>query len=127
MKCQCPSCRVTFSVPDEKIPEGKMLKILCPKCKVPIELKGVSESVGTERKDRAPALSPLESQKYDDSLLDMVEEGRRTALLCTADPSRARTLEQMLRELEYYVIQGPEGGRRYRQAASQPIRPGSPG
>lgn len=37
MKFHCPGCQSTFAVADEKIPEGKAVKILCPKCRIPVE------------------------------------------------------------------------------------------
>lgn len=117
MKCQCPSCQVAFSIPDEKIPEGKALKILCPKCKVPIELKGASENDDADRTEAqraggsessVPSPSPMESLRTDESLVDMVEEGVKTALLCTSDSLRAVALEQVLGELDYYVVRAPK-------------------
>ena len=38
MKFECPSCRNSYSVPDEKLPSKKKVVFPCPKCKSAIEL-----------------------------------------------------------------------------------------
>jgi predicted Zn finger-like uncharacterized protein len=38
MKFECPNCRNTYNVPDEKLPPKKMVVFPCPKCKGKIEL-----------------------------------------------------------------------------------------
>ncbi|HOV86498.1 MAG TPA: zinc-ribbon domain-containing protein [Syntrophobacteraceae bacterium] len=108
MKFFCPGCRVTFSVPDEKIPAGKELKILCPKCRMPVEKKEEPQQEGGPEKDGAEpfpsyASAELDAQEEDSSFLEVVEDGVKTALLCLSDPSRTEQVEQMLRQSEFYV------------------------
>ena len=38
MKFECPNCRNSYNVPDEKLPPKKMVVFPCPKCKGKIEL-----------------------------------------------------------------------------------------
>ena len=99
MKVQCKGCRIGFNVPDDKVPEGKVLKILCPKCKEPIEIS--QKAFPSEVDGRVPYLSgTLESEFDDDRVLDytnaidVVDEGMRTALLCATDVKLAEKIAQ---------------------------------
>ena len=38
MKIECPTCKVQFNIPDERLPMGKEIAFPCPKCKGIIEL-----------------------------------------------------------------------------------------
>ncbi len=49
MKFECPSCRNSYNVPDEKLPPKKMVVFPCPKCKGKIEL-----NLETARKNSLP-------------------------------------------------------------------------
>ena len=109
---QCPGCRAEFTLPDDKIPESRGLRILCPKCKVPIEIK--------EKKlvrEPAPyASEPASSTSFADSFseysnaVDVVEEGVKTALLCVSNAKRAEKLAQSLHELDFWVVHAARAG-----------------
>lgn len=53
MKFECPSCRNSYNVPDEKLPPKKMVVFPCPKCKGKIEL-----DLEASRKNPVSAESP---------------------------------------------------------------------
>jgi len=99
-------------LPDDKIPESRGLRILCPKCKVPIEIK--------EKKlvrEPAPyASEPASSTSFADSFseysnaVDVVEEGVKTALLCVSNAKRAEKLAQSLHELDFWVVHAARAG-----------------
>ena len=38
MEITCEHCEVTLNIPDEKIPEGQVVRISCPKCKSKISI-----------------------------------------------------------------------------------------
>ncbi|MFP5213180.1 MAG: hypothetical protein ACLGPL_07350, partial [Acidobacteriota bacterium] len=40
----------------------------------------------------------------EDSALDIVEEGMKTALVCISEPSRAEVVEQAVSQMGYYVV-----------------------
>jgi len=112
VRVQCPGCRAEFTLPDDKIPESRGLRILCPKCKVPIEIK--------EKKlvrEPAPyASEPASSTSFADSFseysnaVDVVEEGVKTALLCVSNAKRAEKLAQSLHELDFWVVHAARAG-----------------
>ncbi len=132
MKFHCPGCQATFSVPDEKIPEGRGVRILCPKCKTPVERhQEVPAAVhtGLEELDAMPrqhsrtpqaspptspssaqAVSPGSLGAFDadepideESILEVVEEGVKTALLCFTDTERMDKIKSMLEQLDFYT------------------------
>jgi len=109
VKIQCHACRVLFSVPDEKIPEARDVRILCPKCRTPIQLP-----------PRLQGLLSAEQEGVDDPLasnghapdqileegwaLDVVEEGIKTCLLCVSNAARSLRIRHLLQELGYHVV-----------------------
>lgn len=108
MKFFCPACRVTFSVPDERIPVGKGVKILCPKCRMPVERREDPPADKGQEQDKPGAgfsfvSQELEPGEEDSSLLEIVEDGVKTALLCLADSSRRANVEQILRQSDFFV------------------------
>ena len=128
MKFHCPGCQIAFSVPDEKIPEGKGVRILCPKCRKPVERTDATpvnsapvQLEGSEQPSPAATAAPEpvmtmpdpvpmamhsdddEETEEDSSSLEVVEEGVKTALLCLSDSSRMQAMEEVLRQLDFYV------------------------
>lgn len=106
MKIQCTGCQTLFSVPEDKIPEGKVVRLLCPKCKTPIE-------VGPLAEPRVPAPFPdvdragfqnLESMADEDVGPDLVEEGVKKALTCVTTTARSEIVEVTLDQLDFYVV-----------------------
>jgi hypothetical protein len=112
VKVQCPACRIGFVIPDEKLAEGRILRIPCPKCKIPIELTGrstLAEPGETAPQDMGlpPASDPLSDYT---TAVDMVEEGVKTALLCVSNTKLAEKLAQVLQELDYWVVHAARAG-----------------
>jgi predicted Zn finger-like uncharacterized protein len=113
VRIQCTGCQTAFTVPDEKIPEGKPLKILCPKCRMPIEIeRPPAEAI---RPAAAPAPQPgaapfsIASMMAEEAhSVDVVEEGIKTSLLCITDSKRAEEMGQVLQELDFYVVKAPD-------------------
>ncbi len=105
MKIQCKGCRAEFNVSDDKIPEDKVLKILCPRCKSPLEITGKAVSAGVD-----DTTANLSEKNQADSLLDyanaidVVDEGVKTALLCDTDVKRGERIVQALQELDFWVV-----------------------
>ena len=105
VKIQCQGCRIEFNISDDKIPENKPLKILCPKCKSPLEIHGKKVSEGAD-----PETICLPDKNWTDPLMDfanaidVVDEGVKTALLCDTDVKRAERIVQSLQELDFWVI-----------------------
>ena len=108
MKVQCHGCRIGFNIPDDKIPDGKVLKVLCPKCKAPIEVNGNPPETDTESAPYSP--DPNSGGIGDDAFseyagaVDVVDDGVRTALLCVCNVKLADKIAMVLQELDYYVV-----------------------
>lgn len=118
MRLHCETCNLSLSVPEEKIPQGKGVKLLCPKCRNPI---GVSEQLaGPGRPDGGEQLQPagvgrwgadapiepFERNEADEeaALVDIVEEGIRTALVFISDPQIRKVLTSTLGLMDFYVV-----------------------
>jgi predicted Zn finger-like uncharacterized protein len=110
VKLQCPGCQVSFTIPDEKIPQGKGIRILCPKCRIPISLK---EHRGRHSEEAhfdqlfSPGIEDF-SLLDDKSLLDVVEDGVKTALVCVS-AGRIELIDSALRELDYFTVSASKG------------------
>ena len=120
------ACRIGFDIPDDKVPKGKALKILCPRCKAPTEIN--EKAIPPELDDRVPYLSEsLEPEFVVDPLLDyanaidVVDEGVKTALLCDTNVKRAERIAQALQELDFWVVHALAPCFRPGKAASQQL------
>jgi len=110
VKFNCPECLTSFSVPDEKIPKDREFKILCPKCRTPIG-RSTGFLLNNEQKNEgAPAAfstgDPDETEQGDGAV-EVMEEGVRTCLLCISDNGRAKKIEEIVRQLDFYASFAP--------------------
>ena len=118
----CQKCKSKFKVPDEKLPQGKIINIPCPKCKgnisidrrkVPIESpadidkgssgldlaeKEVSDTKGES--DISGADHEMESESFG--------KEEKTALICDDNQSNQDKLRSELKELGYRSIIGKD-------------------
>lgn len=106
MKLLCPGCQASFTVSEDKIPPGKGMRILCPKCRTPVQK--VDE--GPEERPRPPletASTPTAPEFLEDDMdaisSDFLDQGVRSALLCASDPARVRRLSQVLEQMDYHL------------------------
>jgi hypothetical protein len=109
VKVQCKGCRIGFNIPEDKVPRGKSLKILCPRCKTPTEING--KAITPELDDRVPYLSESHQPEIGEdpildyaNAIDAVDEGVKTALLCDTNVKRAEKIAQALQELDFWVV-----------------------
>ena len=101
MDITCDNCSGKFRIPDEKIPEGRVATIPCPKCKTRISLdptKKAAASVVAEEKS-------TRDEDYDlfDKPFDFIEEEGLTALLCEQNSDARKTIESALRVMDYQI------------------------
>jgi hypothetical protein len=111
VKVQCPGCRIGFLFPDEKLAEGRILRIPCPKCKIPIEVTGSAPvqqvpEIGAHNGEQ-PLSDPLSEFA---SVIDVVDEGVKTAMLCVSNTKLAEKFAQVLQELDYWVVHAARAG-----------------
>lgn len=107
MKVQCNGCQAVFSVPEDKIPEGKVVRLLCPKCKTPIEVGPNTGSNAVESLPDAAGATPMGMTPPNEEEVgpDLVEEGVRRALTYIPTISRAEQVEQTLSQMDFYVVE----------------------
>jgi predicted Zn finger-like uncharacterized protein len=112
VRVQCPGCRSEFTVPDDKIPESRGVRILCPKCKAPIEIKEKQSARESAPYTSSPASSTTFADSFSEfsNAIDVVEEGVKTALLCVCNAKRAEKLAQSLHELDFWVVHAARAG-----------------
>jgi hypothetical protein len=106
VRVECKECRIGFNIPKDKVPDGRTARLLCPKCKAPIEIFG--GVAPAELNGSSPYLpeseSGLDSVLDYHNAIDIVDEGVRTALLCATDIKRAERIAQALQELDFWVV-----------------------
>lgn len=120
MEVTCQSCSAKMNIPDEKIPENRTVRIVCPKCKSKITLdrKNAAEGAGEHGKTEEYRLRFIESRKgskqkeegygYDeysgDEALDFFDEGTRVALVLIPTNEMREKVKKAVEELGYRCI-----------------------
>lgn len=120
MDILCQTCETKLNIPDEKLPEGRVVNIQCPKCNSKL-------SIDTETMQGKPQMNPnpepsiIESgvEDKEDSpesiaeiptiemtmgeVIELIEEGEKRALICDDKESNQDMLKSALKELGYRV------------------------
>ena len=109
MRVQCKACRIEYEIPDEKVPQGKAVRIICPKCKAPTESRAKSAQADIEGQASHPSehfqAEPEADPILDDAnAIDVVDDGVKTALVCDTNAKRAEMIAQALQELDFWVV-----------------------
>jgi predicted Zn finger-like uncharacterized protein len=110
MELQCENCRTKFRIADDKIPEGKVVTLKCPKCESKITV-----GAGTDTKGDAAAsglqsiIDEMASDTYDAILqpFEFLEAGVETALICEQDEAAAARIRAVLENMEYNITEAP--------------------
>ncbi|MDY6792502.1 MAG: zinc-ribbon domain-containing protein [Thermodesulfobacteriota bacterium] len=100
----CEKCKSKFTIPDEKIPDGKVLSTPCPKCKNVLY-------IDSTEKQGAPAggeFYPDPSGNAEKSF-DFIEEEGNTALVCEQDSDIRKKVIDTLDIMEYHVTVAESG------------------
>lgn len=111
MEFVCDQCNTKLSIADDKLPEGKIATIRCPKCKnkISVDLRqGSSEPPAAASKPAAGKFDFDEGSDDDDSEdysaerpFDFLEEEGNTALICENDPEIVKQINIVLGIMEY--------------------------
>lgn len=105
MKLNCPGCQASFSIPDDKVPADKDVKILCPKCRTPVERVEEAAQTGkpaSEGASRMPAPEFMDDD-LDSTSIDILDEGVKSALVCITDPLRSRRFSTVLEQMDFHL------------------------
>lgn len=112
MEISCNTCKSRFNVPDEKLPEGKLASLRCPKCKGKIIVDLTSEGSDSGKGEAAPTQThgfdfddSADDNEYnpDERPFDFLEEEGKTALICEKDPAVVKAINTVLDIMEYSV------------------------
>lgn len=105
MEVVCANCDTHFKIPDEKIPQNKVVAVACPKCKNKIPIDTRPKANGKAANGGSSVIEEVTSKHYDaaDRPFDYLEEGARTALLCEKDPGFRKHARAALESMGYSV------------------------
>jgi predicted Zn finger-like uncharacterized protein len=111
MQINCEQCKSRFNIPDEKIPEGKVSSLRCPKCKNTLTIdttkpESVASRVGLETEEPEPETEQEGYEEdYDasDKPFDFIEEEEKTALVCEPDAIIREQIINVLDMLEFHI------------------------
>jgi predicted Zn finger-like uncharacterized protein len=111
MEIVCPGCQGKFKINDEKLPEGKVVPIQCPRCKGQINVTKPpkKETVAEADFDDLFDLSDEEDEGYNASEkpFDFIEEEGKTALICESEALIREKIRPTLDILEYHINEAP--------------------
>lgn len=96
MQVTCDQCQSKFNIPDEKIPEGKISSLRCPKCKSKI-------TIDAQKPEPMMSQDAFDDYDADERPFDFIEEDEKTALLCESDAVIREQIVSVLDMLEYHI------------------------
>ncbi len=99
MTVTCPKCHASLSIPDDRLPRGKVVSAACPRCGGPIAIDMT--------KAAAPSDVPVGSDAPPKSQPENISYGERNqprALVCAADPAEQRQILASLKEAGYAAL-----------------------
>jgi uncharacterized protein YbaR (Trm112 family) len=122
MDIVCQKCKSKFKIPEEKLPEGKIINIPCPKCKgnisidrrkAPIKSQADidKDSSGldlNEKKVLDTKAEPAPSEPDHEMESESFGEDEKTALICDDNQSHQEKLRSALKELGYRSVIGKD-------------------
>jgi hypothetical protein len=107
VKVTCSTCEAVFSIPDERIPLGKTVRLTCLKCGNPILARATTEPEQSASADAGPAVRPtapiVDLDSPESRRFDMVEEASPAALVCMQDPELLQAVSPTLTARGYHV------------------------
>ncbi len=107
MNITCESCGSRFSVPDEKLPENRIVTLTCPRChnKLPVGPKEGGVVKGETKAEPSPAIhfdeAPHQGDDADERPFDFMEEEGLTAIICVKDAEIREAVRMALVGMEY--------------------------
>ena len=107
MEITCEHCEATLNIPDEKIPQGQVVRISCPKCKSKISID-TGKNVSSPEQAKSGRKSKENGYSYgdysEDETLDAHEEGAILALVLDPDPESSKKTRSEIEQLGYHCV-----------------------
>ncbi len=110
MEVQCEKCKTRFKIADDKLPEGKVVTLKCPKCesKIPVGT-GEATQADAGASSLKSIIDEMASDTYDAALkpFEFLEEGVETALICEPDEAIIEKIRSALENMNYNITEAP--------------------
>jgi CheY-like chemotaxis protein len=105
MQVSCQKCQALFELATEGLPQGKEVWLVCPTCHAPFPWKGAQEGAGAAQDGQTSASEQSARAQAEGVFLpmDIVTQGKESALICATDPKHLQVFEQILKGMDYYV------------------------
>ncbi len=100
----CEKCQSKFTIPDEKIPDGKVVSTPCPKCKNVLYIDSAQK-----QQDFADTEFYTDTSDDAEKPFDFIEEEGSTALVCEQDPDIRKKVIDTLDIMEYHITLAENG------------------
>ena len=100
----CEKCQSKFAIPDEKIPDGKVLSTPCPKCKNVLYIDSAQKQGNLDSKGFYTDTSDDSEKPFD-----FIEEEGNTALVCEQNPDIRKKVMDALDIMEYHITVAESG------------------
>jgi len=95
MTVTCSKCHASLSIPDDRLPRGKVVNAACPRCGGPIAIDmTTAPAPAAPARPDALAKPPTESISYG-------ERNQPRALVCVTDPAEQRQILSSLKDAGY--------------------------
>ena len=100
----CEKCQSKFVIPDEKIPDGKVISTPCPKCKNVLYIDSAQNQESSYSKEFYTDTSDDVEKPFD-----FIEEEGSTAIVCEQDPDVRKKIIDALDIMEYHITIAENG------------------
>ena len=100
----CEKCQSKFAIPDEKIPDGKVISTPCPKCKNVLYIDSAQKQGAHDSQEFYTDTSDGGEKPFD-----FIEEEGSTALVCEQDPDIRKKIINALDIMEYHITVAESG------------------
>ena len=129
MEIVCEECKAKLNIPDEKVPQGQRVSVLCPRCKNKLIIDTteartevsppaadepavpLSPGQGPPDTSHEEAFEPSEPESIpefddaeEDDILDTYDEGEKSALVMENDAHYTEKIKEALEEIGYRYV-----------------------
>jgi hypothetical protein len=105
MEVTCQKCEAQFELATEGLPQDKEVWLVCPSCNAPFPWRGAQQGAQGSQNGQ-PAAGEQAGRAAANGVflpLEVLAEGRETALICATAPQQLHLFENILSGMDYYV------------------------